>query len=208
MILFYLLLVFILDADAFPDLTTATVPSKDVPTQVSLRNEVSAFPPSKSLVEKSSFYGLSSTSGRKELQPVDIHQNEVKTSLMSNNNTMIEDEWSVKPLKKDGFDSLESIVLVKEAEARMFQSRADEARSEAESFRRMIRIKGEKLEEEYGEKLAKLCLQETEDRRRKKFEELKTLENSQCDYYKMKMRMQGEIAGLLKMMEATKQQWV
>lgn len=137
--------------------------------------------------------------------PVDI-QNEVKASITSDK--MIEDEWSVKQSKKDGFDSLESIVRVKEAEARMFQSKADEARTEADGFERMIRIKGEKLEEEYGEKLAKLCLQETEERRRKQLEELKILENSHCDYYKMKLRMQAEIAGLLKRMEATKQQWV
>lgn len=108
----------------------------------------------------------------------------------------------------DGFDNLESIVRIKEAEARMFQGRADEARREAEGYRRMVHARSEKLEEEYAEKLAKLCLQETEERRRKKQEELKILENSQCDYYKMKMRMQAEIAGLLERMESTKHQWV
>ncbi|KAI7988947.1 Protein TITANIA [Camellia lanceoleosa] len=49
---------------------------------------------------------------------------------------------------------------------------------------------------------------ETEERRRKKHEEVKMLENSHFDYYKMKMIMQIEIAGLLEIMEATKQQWV
>lgn len=124
------------------------------------------------------------------------------------NDKIIEDEWSVKLSKKDGFDSLESIVRVKEAEARMFQNKADEARRDVDGFKRMIRLKGEKLEEEYAEKLSKLCLQETEEKRRKRIEELKILENSHCDYYNMKMRMQAEIAGLLKRMEATKQQWV
>ncbi|KAF2305692.1 hypothetical protein GH714_007589 [Hevea brasiliensis] len=90
----------------------------------------------------------------------------------------------------------------------MFQSKADEAQREAEGYRRMIRANSEKLEEEYAEKLAKLCLQETEERRRKKLEELKALENSHSDYYNMKLRMQAEIAGLLERMEATKQQWV
>ncbi|KAL3510342.1 hypothetical protein ACH5RR_029743 [Cinchona calisaya] len=193
-------------ADVIPDFTTSNIRSKDVLSQVSLRKDVSALPPPNSLVAKSSFYGLSSSSGSKDLLPVDLHQNDVKTSVMSDNKT-IEDEWSVKPLKKDGFNSLESIVIVKEAEARMFQSRADEARSEAESFRRLIRIKTEKLDKEYAEKLAKLCLEEIEDRRRKKLEELKASENSHCDYYKMKMRMQAEIAGLLKRMEETKQRW-
>ncbi|KAL3502113.1 hypothetical protein ACH5RR_036562 [Cinchona calisaya] len=194
-------------ADAFPDITTSTIHPKDMPSQVSLRNDASGLPPSNSLVAKSSFYGLSTSSGRKDLLPVDLHQNDVKASVMSDNKT-IEDEWSVKPLKKDGFDSLESIVVVKEAEARMFQGRADEARREAEGFRRMIRVKMERLEKEYTEKLAELCLQETEDRRRKNLDELKTLEDLHCDYYKMKVRMQTEIAGLLTRMDATKQQWV
>lgn len=121
---------------------------------------------------------------------------------------MIEDEWSVKLSKKDGFDSLESIVRVKEAEARMFQTRADEARRDSENYRRMVRMKSDKMDEEYADKLAKLCLQETEERRRKKLEELKVLEDSHIDYYKMKVRMQAEIAGLLERMEATKQQRV
>lgn len=186
-------------ADGFSDFASSTTPSKDITGQVPVRNEVAALPPSNSLLPSSCLYG-------KDFMPVDIHQNELKASLT--NNKMIEDEWSVKLPKKDGFDSLESIVRVKEAEARMFQNRADEARRDASGFKRMIRIKGEKLEEEYSEKLAKLCLQETEERRRKRLEELKILENSHCDYYKMKMRMQAEIAGLLKRMEATKQQLV
>lgn len=108
----------------------------------------------------------------------------------------------------NSFDSLESMVRIKEAETRMFQKKADEARIEAESFRRMIEMKTEKMEEEYTEKLARLCLQETEERRRNKLEELKKLENSHCDYRNMKMRMEAEIAGLLKRMESTRQQLV
>ncbi|KAI3979338.1 hypothetical protein MKX01_036382 [Papaver californicum] len=111
-------------------------------------------------------------------------------------------------LPEDGFESLESVVRIKEAEARMFQTRADDARREAEGYRRMARSRSEKLEEEYANKLSKLCLQETEEKRRKKLEELKALENSHCDYYNMKIRMQAEIATLLERMEATKQQWV
>lgn len=133
-------------------------------------------------------------------------QKDVKASFMAGK--IVEDEWSVKRLKKDELASLESIVRIKEAEARMFQNRADDARREAESFRRVARMKSEKLDDEYSEKLARLCLQETEERRRKKLEELKVLENSHCDYYKMKMRMESDITGLLKRMEATKQLWV
>ncbi|KFK43720.1 hypothetical protein AALP_AA1G164100 [Arabis alpina] len=108
----------------------------------------------------------------------------------------------------NSFDSLESMVRIKEAETRMFQKKADEARIEAESFKRMIEMKTEKMEEEYSEKLSRLCLQETEERRRNKLEELKKLENSHCDYRNMKLRMEAEIAGLLKRMEVTRQQLV
>ncbi|CAA6664748.1 unnamed protein product [Spirodela intermedia] len=109
---------------------------------------------------------------------------------------------------KEGYDSLESIVRFKEAEADLFQRLADEARRGVERYLQTARAKSKELEEEYATKLAKLCLQETEERRRKKLEELKTLENSHYDYHNMKMRMQAEIAGLLERMEATKQQWV
>lgn len=191
----------ILDTDGFPEFASTT-PSKDIASQVPIKTEVVAsLPPSNSLLPSACLYG-------KDFMSVNIHQNEMKTPLPVMNDKIIEDEWSVKLSKKDGFDSLESIVRVKEAEARMFQNKADEARRDVDGFKRMIRLKGEKLEEEYAEKLSKLCLQETEEKRRKRIEELKILENSHCDYYNMKMRMQAEIAGLLKRMEATKQQWV
>ncbi|KAA8532426.1 hypothetical protein F0562_032459 [Nyssa sinensis] len=189
------------------DYPVSSVPSKDsAAIQSGIRKDEVPFPPPNSVPSKSSLYNMSSSSGRRDLLSHDLHQNDMKASLMSDK--LIEDEWSVKLSKKDGFDSLESIVRIKEAEARMFQSRADEARREAEGYRRTVRLKNEKLEEEYTEKLAKLCLHETEERRKKKLEELKILENSQCDYYKMKKRMRAEIAGLLERMEATKQQWV
>ena len=165
-------------------------------------------PPPNSLPTKTSFHDTSFSNARQGFPSHDLHQNDLKTSLMMREK-VIEDEWSVKSSKKkDGFDSLESVVRIKEAEARMFQNRADDARREAEGFRRMVRVKSEKFEEEYSEKLAKLCLKETEENRRKKLEELKILENSHLDYYKMKMRMQTEIACLLERMEATKQKLV
>ncbi|KAK6146678.1 hypothetical protein DH2020_020547 [Rehmannia glutinosa] len=193
--------------DNYLDISSSSMPSKDLTDQPSFGIDASALPLSNSLTPKPSFYNMNSSSGRQESStPFDLYHNDIKVPLMSDK--IIEDEWSVKPTKKDGFDSLASLVRIKEAEARMFQSRADEARTEIEGFRRMVRLKTEKLDEEYAEKLAKLCLQETEERRRKKLEELKVLENSHCDYYKMKIRMQSEISGLLKRMEATKQQLV
>jgi hypothetical protein len=64
------------------------------------------------------------------------------------------------------------------------------------------------MEEEYATKLSKLCLNETEESQRRKLDELKVVENSYIDYFKMKKRMQDEIDGLLQRMEATKQHWV
>ncbi|KAH0724150.1 hypothetical protein KY285_000014 [Solanum tuberosum] len=87
----------------------------------------------------------------------------------------------------------------------MFQSCAADAQGEAVSLRPLARLESMKLNEAYYEKLSKLCLQETEERRRKKMEDLKTLENAHSDYCEMKMRLDTEVAGLLNRMEATKQ---
>lgn len=172
-------------------------------TQASLRKDSTPFSQSASLPPKYAAYNTSSNI-QCDLLSNDTRQNDLKSSLISN-----EDEFQFGTLPKiDGFESLESIVRIKEAEARMFQSKADEARREAEGYRQMIQTKTDKLEEEYAKKFSKLCLQETEERRRKKLEELKILESSHCDYYNMKNRMQAEIAGLLERMEATKQQRV
>ncbi|KZV25670.1 protein OBERON 3-like [Dorcoceras hygrometricum] len=103
---------------------------------------------------------INASSGQHELRPVD-----------SRENLIIHDECSVKPVKKGGVGSLENLVRMKEAEARMFQNREDEAQGEVESLRRIMRIKTEKIEEEYASRLAKLCLPELEERKRKKVEE-------------------------------------
>ncbi|KAK9065065.1 hypothetical protein SSX86_016448 [Deinandra increscens subsp. villosa] len=161
-------------------------------------------PPSKP--HQTSLYNTGSSSGRADSP----HDNSLKAlpQMMNTKKIIIEDEWSVKSSKKDAFDSVESLVRIKELEATMFQNKADEARREAEGYKRMIRAKIEKLDEEYTEKIAKLSLRETEEDRKKKAEEVKASENDHCEYYKMKMRMQAEIAGLLERMEKTKQQWV
>ncbi|XAR63706.1 hypothetical protein NMG60_11023741 [Bertholletia excelsa] len=194
------------NTDGMSDFPSSSVPPKEFPAiQANLRREAVPLQASNTLPPKSSIYNT--TNGKLEVLSRTLHQSDLNTSL-NGDNKVIEDEWSVTLSKKERFDSLESIVRIKEAEARMFQNRADEARKEAESYRRMVRIKSEKLEEEYAEKFAKLCLQETEERHRKKLEEFKSLENSHCDYKKMKARMRAEIAGLLERMETTKQQWV
>lgn len=194
-------------SDGLSDFPTSGACSKELTTtQVDLRKDESSVTPGASLPQKLVFYSTSSASGH-DLLPNEHRRKDLKASLM--NDLKSEDEYRFgRSSNNDGFDSLESMVRIKEAEAILFQSKADEARREVESYMRMIRAKSEKLEEEYAEKLSRLCLQETEERRRNKMEELKVLEHSQCDYYKMKLRMQAEIASLLERMEATKQQWV
>ncbi|PSS26817.1 Protein OBERON like [Actinidia chinensis var. chinensis] len=188
--------------DGISDFPSSSVPPKELPaTQSDLRKDAAPILTPKSVSPKPSFHNMSSANGRHNL-----HQSNMNAFLMGNK--VIEDQWLVKLSKKGGFESLESILRIKEAEARMFQTRADEARRESENFRRMVRMKSDKLEEEYTDKLTKLCLQESEERRRKKLEELKVLEDSHIDYYKLKLRMQAEIAGLLERMAVTKQQWV
>ncbi|MCL7024657.1 hypothetical protein MKW94_008648 [Papaver nudicaule] len=184
--------------------------SKDLSAAVNMGQQVDlgSRPPSNFLAPKSSApYINSSSTLRRDLPShrEDSCQNDLK-ALMSDSAAKKVLQSSI--LSEDGFESLESVVRIKEAEARMFQTRADDARREAEGYRRMARSRSEKLEEDYANKPSKLCLQETEEKRRKKLEELKALENSHCDYYNMKIRMQAEIASLLERMEATKQQWV
>lgn len=190
-----------------PDFPASGISSKDLSaSQANLRKEATSLPQSNSLMSKYTYNsGYSRSQG--DVLSNDHHQKDLKTSILSELKN--ESDFQLGALlRKGGFDNLESIVRIKEAEARMFQTKADEARREAEGFQRMIRMKTAQMEEEYAERLSKLSLQETEETRRKKLEELKVLENSHCDYFKMKMRMQVEIAGLLERMEATKQQWV
>lgn len=106
--------------------------------------------------------------------------------------------------KEPLFDELESIVRIKQAEAKMFQSRADDARREAEGLKRIAMAKNEKIEEEYTSRIAKLRLAEAEEMRRQKYEELQNLDRAHREYHSMKMRMEADIKDLLFKMEATK----
>ncbi|RDX77903.1 Protein OBERON 4, partial [Mucuna pruriens] len=114
-------------------------------------------------------------------------------------------ELQMSSLQKDFcFDELESVVKIKQAEAKMFQSRADDARREAEGLKRIALAKNEKIEEEYTNRIAKLRLTETDEIRKQKFEELQALERAHLEYLNMKRRMESDIKDLLSKMEATK----
>ncbi|KAF5738383.1 hypothetical protein HS088_TW13G01282 [Tripterygium wilfordii] len=106
--------------------------------------------------------------------------------------------------KEPVFDELESVVRIKQAEAKMFQARADDARREAEGLKRIAIAKNEKTEEEYASRIAKLRLDESEETRKEKFEEFQALERAHREYFNMKMRMEADIKDLLMKMESTR----
>ncbi|KAK7263896.1 hypothetical protein RJT34_31495 [Clitoria ternatea] len=126
-------------------------------------------------------------------------------SFDQNDKRSLPHELQMSSIQKDfGFDELESIVKIKQAEAKMFQSRADDARRDAEGLKRIALAKNEKIEEEYTNRIAKLRLTETDEMRKQKFEELQALERAHREYLNMKMRMEADIKDLLSKMEATK----
>ncbi|GKC20134.1 protein OBERON 4 [Tanacetum coccineum] len=101
------------------------------------------------------------------------------------------------------FDELDDIIKIKLAEAQMFQTRADDARKEAEGLNHIAQAKSKKIDDEFTSRVMKLHLSEAEEMRRQKLKELQTLENAHQEYFNMKVRMEREIKDLLKM-EATK----
>ncbi|GAV86070.1 DUF1423 domain-containing protein [Cephalotus follicularis] len=121
-----------------------------------------------------------------------------------NDKLHVESELQRSSQKEPLFDELESIIRIKQAEAKMFQARADDARREAEGLKRIAVAKNEKVEEEYVSRIAKLRLVEAEEMRKQKFEEFQALERAHREYFNMKMRMEADIKELLSKMEATK----
>lgn len=106
--------------------------------------------------------------------------------------------------RKPVVDELESVVGFKQAEAKMYQERADNARREAEGLKRIAAAKNGKIDDEYSCSVAKLQLQEAEERRRRKLDELQAIERAHHDFIDLKTRMEAEIKDLLLKMEATR----
>ncbi|KAI8026278.1 Protein OBERON 4 [Camellia lanceoleosa] len=84
-----------------------------------------------------------------------------------NNKYNVDSELLRSAQKEPVFDELESIVRIKHAEAKMFQTRADDARREAEGLKRIAVAKSEKNEEEYTSRIAKLRVPEAEEMQNK-----------------------------------------
>ncbi|GAB4859341.1 hypothetical protein Ancab_010804 [Ancistrocladus abbreviatus] len=80
--------------------------------------------------------------------------------------------------KKQQIEELESIVKLKQAEAEMFQLKADEARREAEMLQKIALAKSEKSEEEYASRYLKLKLSEAEAEKQYLFQKIKLQESS------------------------------
>ncbi|KAG2668694.1 hypothetical protein I3760_14G003600 [Carya illinoinensis] len=121
-----------------------------------------------------------------------------------NDKRTLESELQSSVQKQPVFDELESMVKIKQAEAKMFQERAEDARREADGLRRIAIAKSEKIEEEYKSRIAKLRLSEGENMRKQKFEEFNALQRAHQEYFNMKKRMEADIKDLLLKMEATK----
>lgn len=106
--------------------------------------------------------------------------------------------------KKAQIEELESIVRIKQAEAKMFAVRADEARREAEGLHRIMLAKAEKIEQEYGGKLAKLGMEDAEERCRKHHDTVQVLQQAQLDFRTMNQPLLNELHDLLKQLDASK----
>lgn len=83
-----------------------------------------------------------------------------------------------KQRKKQQTDELESIVRLKQAEADMFQLKANEARREAERLQRIALAKTDKSEEDYASSYLKLRLSEAEAEKQYLLEMIKFQESS------------------------------
>ncbi|KAG6525557.1 protein OBERON 4-like [Zingiber officinale] len=114
-------------------------------------------------------------------------------------------ETAVSLKKALAVDELERIIKFKEAEAKMYQQHADDARNEAVSLRHIVMARSLKIDEDYANQIEKLRLGESEERRREKLNQLQATEKTHQEYCNMKMRMEAGMKNLLLKMEATRQ---
>ncbi|XP_059663468.1 OBERON-like protein [Cornus florida] len=109
-----------------------------------------------------------------------------------------------RQMKKQQVDELESIVRLKQAEADMFELKANEARREAERLQRIALAKSEKSEEDYASRYLKLRLNEAEAEKQYLFEKIKLQESSRMSQSSAggnetsQMMMYNKIQDLLK----------
>lgn len=75
-------------------------------------------------------------------------------------------------------DELDGLVRLKQAEANMYQERANEARKEAESLKNIVMVKYARIEECYATQISELHINELQERRKQNIEELQVIERS------------------------------
>ncbi|XP_022770098.1 protein OBERON 4-like isoform X2 [Durio zibethinus] len=117
---------------------------------------------------------------------------------------LLESELQRSAQKQSFLPELESFIRIKQEETKMYQTRADDARREAEDLKRIAIAKNEKIEEEYVSRMTKLRLVEAEEMRKQKFEEFQALDRAYKEYHGMKTRMEADIKDLLLKMETTR----
>ncbi|KAF0912536.1 hypothetical protein E2562_015234 [Oryza meyeriana var. granulata] len=106
---------------------------------------------------------------------------------------------------KPTVDELDGLIRLKQAEANMYQQRAHDARKEAETLKHVTMVKYAQIEEHYATQIAELHINELQEQRKRKIEELQVIERTHHQFLSMKARMEGSIRELLLKMEATKQ---
>lgn len=102
-------------------------------------------------------------------------------------------------------DELDSLIRLKQAEAYMYQERANDARNEVDNLRRIVMVKNARIEEDYATQIADLDIDELQERHKQKIEELQVIERTHHEFLNMKTRMVASIRELLSKMEALKQ---
>ncbi|CAM6063857.1 unnamed protein product [Sphagnum tenellum] len=108
--------------------------------------------------------------------------------------------------EKGQIEELERIIRIKQAEAKMFAVRADEAQREAEGLQRIVLAKAEKIEQEYASNMAKLHLEEAEDHCHKAHNTLQVLQQAQLGFHTLQLPLLSELCDLLKQLDATRLQ--
>ncbi|KAM0886734.1 hypothetical protein ACQ4PT_029514 [Festuca glaucescens] len=127
------------------------------------------------------------------------------TGSQSLSRKMAETELQAVNSNKPVSDELDGLVRLKQAEANMYQERANEACKEAESLKHVAMVKYARIEEHYATQISELRINELQERRKQKFEELQVIERSRHQFLSTKIRMEDSIRELMLKMEAAKQ---
>ncbi|KAL5217627.1 hypothetical protein ABZP36_018311 [Zizania latifolia] len=109
---------------------------------------------------------------------------------------------------KSSVDELDGLIRLKQAEANMYQQRANDALKEAENLKHITMVKYARIEEHYAAQIAELYINELQEQRKLKMEELQVIERTHHQFVSMKTRMEGIIQELLLKMESTKQNFI